>query len=146
MRLTFGMRGLMTVIVTFVLSGVLTGCSLFGSGGESKLPDGNAWRSEVVTAIEDTPGVTWTDVTVNDVDGGLGRKGPVLHGAFEVDETDAQAVIDDVLRRSSDVLGPDSNGVSVDLGVSVSGGPAQKLRNFGYEDVSNGATLWDATH
>lgn len=144
MRLTVRMRASLVVILAVVV-GALSGCALFGIGHERNIPEGDEWRSEVIAALDGTPGVMSYSVTVHDVDSGTGYKGPLIEGSLMV-EGDAQAVVDDALLRMSDVLGPETNGVRIQIAVSVDGGPAQKLREFGYEGVGNGAALWDATH
>lgn len=145
MRLTGGMRGLLALAIALTV-GAVSGCSLFGSGGRDRaVPSGSAWRTEVVAAIEGTPGVTSSSVVVEDSDNGAGRTGPLLFGSIKV-EGEAQTVVDDAMRRVSDVLGPDSDGVRLNVFVSEAGGPAQKLQRYGYDGVSDGAALWEATH
>lgn len=134
----------MSVSVALLLAGVLTGCGIFG-GGRPKVPEGESWRDEVVAALEGTPGVTSVDVTVNDVDDGGGGAGPVVYGKFTV-TGDAQAVVDDAMRRMSDVLGPDSTGVGLNLSVTSPEGTGQNLRDFGYGSARHGGALWEATH
>lgn len=135
-----------TVISALALAAVLTGCSLLGADSDRKVPDGDAWRTEVITAIEDTPGVTSSSVTVQDSDNGAGYEGPLLYGSIKVEGQDAQAVVDEAMLRVSDVLGQESDGVRLNVYVSVSGGPAEKLRKYGYDGVSNGTALWESTH
>lgn len=144
--MTAAMRAVLAVIMTLTLAGAFTGCSLLGSGGDRQVPEGDAWRTEVVTAIEETPGVTSSSVTVEDSDNGAGYEGPLLYGSIKVEEQDAQAVVDEAMRRVSDVLGKESDGVRLNVYVSVAGGPAEKLRQFGYDGVSDGTALWEATH
>ena len=127
-----------------VLVGALTGCAIFGGGG-STVPEGDSWREDVVAALHSTPGVTSADVTVNDVDDGGGGQGPVIYGKFTVGD-DSQAVVDDALRRMSDVLGPDSSGVGLNLSITSPSATGQNLREFGYGDARHGAALWEATH
>ena len=134
----------MTLAAALVLVGLLTGCGLFG-GGRPEVPEGDGWREEVVAALRSTPGVTSADVTVNEVDDGGGGKGPVVYGKFTV-SGDSQAVVDDALRRMSDVLGPDSSGVGLNLSVTSPERRGQTLRDFGYGNTRNGRTLWEATH
>lgn len=140
------MRGVLTVILALALAATLSGCSLLGLGRDRKIPDGDAWRTDVITVIEETPGVTSSSVVVNDVDGGLGRKGPVLYGAIKIDEGDVQAIVDDAMLRVSDVLGSESNGVAINVWITVAGERPQKLHQFGYDGAGHGAALWDATH
>lgn len=136
------MRVLAVVLVGVLLLG---GCSSVGGGrDDDAVPPGDAWRTDVVSAIARTPGVTSTAVSVNDVDSGTGHEGPVLTGYFVV-ARDSQAVVDAVLRRVSDVLGEDSAGVRISLAVTDDSGPRRRLRDFGYDGVSNGRSLWDAT-
>lgn len=144
MRLTGAMRATVSTTVALVLAGLLTGCSLFG-GDRPKVPEGDSWREDVVEALEGTPGVTSADVTVNEVDDGGGGKGPVLYGKFTV-TGDAQSVVDDAMHRVSEVLGPDSRGVGVNLSVTSPEGVGQNLRDFGYGSARHGAALWEATH
>lgn len=134
---------MLRVALTLVVLGALTGCGLFGRDPE--VPEGKAWREEVVTALESTPGVTDVDVTVNEVDSGVGRKGPVIYGKFTVGG-DSQAVVDEALRRMSEVLGPDSDGVGINLSVTSPEGTGQNLREFGYGNMRHGKALWEATH
>jgi len=131
-------------IVLVSLSLALGGCVL-GRSGDDAVPSGDAWRREVLDAISQTPGVTTSSVVVRDVDSGTGHTGPVLTGGVVV-TGDAQRVVDDVLRRASDALGQDSAGDRVNLGISADGAPAQHLDDFGYAQVSNGRSLWEATH
>lgn len=134
----------MRAVTVILLSTALLGaCSLFG-GGNNPVPAGDAWRTEVVDAIAGTPGVTSTEITVHDVDSGSGYKGPLVQGAFSV-TGDAQAVVDDALRRASDVLGEESAGVRIKLSVKPDGGQPQRLDDFGYAGVGNGGSLWGAT-
>lgn len=141
MRLDASMR-----IVTLVLLGtaLLGACSLLGRGA-NPVPAGDAWRTQVVEAIAGTPGVTSTEISVHDVDSGTGYKGPLVQGAFSV-TGDAQAVVDDALRRASDVLGEESAGVRIKLSVKPEGGAPQRIDDFGYTGVGNGGSLWGATH
>lgn len=44
------------VALALVVVGSLAGCGLFAR--DPKVPEGQAWREEVVTALETTPGVT----------------------------------------------------------------------------------------
>ncbi len=134
----------MIVTLTLVLAGVLTGCGIFG-GGPPQVPDSDSWREDVVSALEGTPGVTSADVTVNEVDDGGGRKGPVIYGKLTV-TGDSQAVVDDAMRRMSDVLGPDSSGVGLNLSITSPDATGQNLRDFGYGSVRHGGALWEATH
>lgn len=143
--LTGRMRGLLALTIALAV-GTLGGCALFGIGGEGRaVPEGDAWRTEVVEAIEGTPGVTSSSVVVQESDNGAGYSGPLLYGSIKV-EGDAQAVVDDAMRRVSDVLGEESDGVRLNIYVSASGGPAEKLRTYGYDGVSDGRSLWEATH
>lgn len=66
--------------------------------------------------------MTSTDVTVNEVDGG--GKAPVIYGKLTV-TADSQAVVDDAMRRMSDVLGPDSSGVGLNLSIIFPGATGQ---------------------
>lgn len=138
------MRPVVVLLAAAALS-TLGGCSIFGGGGSTTVPEGDGWRQQVVEAVAATPGVSRHTVTVNDVDSGLGRTGPVITGGVVV-EGDAQAVVDDLLRRISDVLGRESAGVRVSFGVSEGGAPAKNLRDYGYGGVRDGRSLWDATH
>lgn len=140
------MRGVLTVILALAITGALSGCSLFGSGSDLQVPEGEAWRTGVIMAIEDTPGVTSSSVTVQDSDNGAGYQGPLLYGSIKVEGQDVQAVVDEAMLRVSDVLGRESDGVRLNVYVSVSGGPAEKLRKYGYDGVSDGTALWEATH
>lgn len=143
--LTGSMRGLLALTIALAV-GALSGCSLFGLGGEDRqVPQGDAWRAEVVEAIEGTPGVTSSSVVVQESDNGAGYSGPLLYGSIKV-EGDAQAVVDDAMLRVSEVLGQESDGVRLNIYVSADGGPAEKLRQYGYDGVSDGAALWEATH
>lgn len=139
------MRTFLTLILTMVIVSTLSSCGLLGEGRERKVPEGDAWRGDVIAALEATPGVTSSSVTVHDMDSGTGYKGPLVEGSLMIDD-DVQSVVDDALLRLSEVLGPDTNGVHIGIAISVSNGPAQKLREFGYDGVGNGAALWDATH
>lgn len=107
------------------------------------MPPGDAWRAEVVEAIAGTPGVTSADITVHDVDSGFGHKGPLVKGVFSVTD---DAVVDEALRRASDVLGEESAGVRISLSVRVGGAQGRLIEEFGYAGVGNGGSLWDATH
>ena len=145
MGLDVWMRTLFTLLLTMVIVGTLSSCGLLGGGRERKVPEGDAWRGDVIAALEGTPGVTSSSVTVHDMDSGTGYKGPLVEGSLMIDG-DVQSIVDDALLRMSEVLGPDTNGVHIGIAISVSDGPAQKLREFGYDGVGNGAALWDATH
>lgn len=127
------------ILAALGMAAMLGGCS------RGAVPEGDAWRSEVITAIESTPGVTRTTVSVNDVDPGLGSKGPVIHGGV-VTEGDPQPVCDEVLRRVSEVLGQDSSGVGVRLAFGREGSQVQPMRELGYRGVKHGEDLWEATH
>lgn len=133
----------MNLAVTLVLAFVLAGCGI--SRGGPKVPESDTWRADVISAIEGTPGVTVADVTVNEVDDGGGGEGPVIYGKFTV-SGDSQSVVDDAMRRMSDVLGPDSSGVGLNLSITSPEGVGQSLRDFGYGSARHGAALWGATH
>lgn len=134
------MRSVGVILVSSVL---LSACSLFGSS--NPVPAGDAWRTELVDAIAETPGVTSTEITVHDVDSGTGHRGPLVQGAFSV-TGDTQTVVDDALLRASEVLGEESAGVRIKLSVAPDGGAPQRIEDFGYTGVGNGASLWEATH
>lgn len=121
---------------------LLSSCS---SRGNNATPEGDAWRTDVITAIDETPGVKTTELTVHDVDSGSGYKGPLLQGSFTV-EGDAQAVVDEALLRASNVLGRESDGVRIKLSVVVDEETPQRIEAFGYSGIGNGGSLWDATH
>lgn len=140
-----GLTGAMRAATVLLLgTALLSACSLFGHG-RNPVPEGDAWRSEVITAISQTPGVTATDLSVHDVDSGTGHQGPLLQGAFSV-EGETASVVDEALRRASDVLGRESAGVRIKLSVRPHGGGAQRLDELGYPGVGNGEALWEATH
>lgn len=122
---------------------LLTSCSSRGSNNAT--PEGDAWRTDVITAIGGTPGVKATELTVHDVDSGFGYKGPLLQGSFTV-EGDAQAVVDAALLRASDVLGRESDGVRIKLSVIADDEKPQRIEAFGYSGIGNGRSLWGATH
>ena len=71
-----------------------------------------------------------------------GGRGPVTHGKFTV-VGDSPAVVDDAMRRMSDILGPESSGVGRNLSVTSTG---QNRREFGYGSARRGRALWEATH
>lgn len=135
------MRPLLLVTALGLL--VLGGCGR--GGGDDAVPAGDSWREEVVAAIDGTPGVSRTLVTVSDVDSGFGHEGPVVTGGVVV-TGEAQPVVDDLLRRASEVLGQDSAGVRINLTVSTDTAKTQHLDRFGYGEVTNGRSLWEATH
>lgn len=135
----------MSMSLGLVLVGVLTGCGLFGRGGSAQVPESPTWREDAVAAIRETPGVTAAEVTVNDVDDGGGSTGPVVYGKFTV-AGNAQAVVDDALLRLSEVLGPESKGVGLNLSVTSPEGTGQTLGAFGYGGARHGAALWEQTH
>lgn len=141
MRLTGAMRAVLVLVMS---SALLSACSLFGRGDDQSVPEGDAWRTEVITAIEQTPGVVSADLTVNDVDSGTGSRLPLLQGAFTVDG-DTQTVTDEALRRAADVMGEESSGVRVKLSVRDASGTATRISELGYPGVSNGRALWEAT-
>ena len=139
------MRRFLALALTLVVASALSGCGLFGVGHDRKVPEGDAWRGEVIAALEGTPGVTSVDVTVNEVDDGGGGKGPVIYGRITV-TGDSRAVVDDAMRRMSDVLGPDSSGVGLNLSITSPDATGQNLRDFGYGSARHGRALWEATH
>lgn len=141
MRLYGSMRAVTSILLSASLLGA---CSLLG-GRDNPVPEGDAWRTEVVEAIATTPGVTSTEITVHDVDAGTGYKGPLVRGAFSV-TGDTRAVVDDALRRASDVLGEESAGVRIKLSVKAEDGHPRRLDELGYAGVGNGGSLWEATH
>ena len=138
------MRTMVNVTVAFFLVLLLAGCGNAGGGG-AEVPESDAWRDDVVAALEGTPGVTMVDVTVNEVDDGGGGKGPVIYGKFTV-AGDSQDVVDDAMRRMSDVLGSQSRGVGLNLTINSDDATGANLRDFGYGDARHGQALWEATH
>ena len=56
------------------------------------------------------------------------------------------AVVDDALLRLSEVLGPESKGVGLNLSVTSPEGTGQTLGAFGYGGARHGAALWEQTH
>ena len=65
----------MRILTLILLSTTLLGaCSLVGRGA-NPVPAGDAWRTQVVAAIAETPGVTSTEISVHDVDSGTGYTG-----------------------------------------------------------------------
>ena len=143
--MTMRLDGVMRVAAMILVSSSLLGaCSFFG-GDDNPVPGGDAWRTEVVEAIATTPGVTSTEITVHDVDAGTGYTGPLVRGAFSV-TGDTGAVVDDALRRASDVLGEESAGVRIKLSVTGEDGRPRRLDELGYPGVRDGGSLWEATH
>lgn len=138
------MRAFSIVAVAAAVA-VLSGCGIFGRSGE--VPEGDAWRTDVVTAIAQTPGVLSSEnVRVRDVDAGLGGNSPVLLGDVEVEAADPQGAVDAMLTSASEVLGPDSNKVGIRLRITSGDQQALKLADFGYAGVNEGSQLWEATH
>lgn len=131
------------ILTLAVALAITAGCSRGDAGRQ--VPDGDGWRQGVVTAIEDTPGVSSSSVVVQDSDNGAGRSGPLLFGSIKV-LGEPKPIADEAMRRVSDVLGPNSGGVRINIHISSDGGPARKLRQYGYDGVSDGAALWTATH
>ncbi|MDO5735078.1 MAG: hypothetical protein Q4P15_01235 [Propionibacteriaceae bacterium] len=90
------MRKLLALLLTTLVAGVLIGCV----GHARNVPEGDAWRSDAVAALEGTPGATSLSVTVHDVDSGTGYKGPLIQGSLMINN-DVQSVVDDALLRST---------------------------------------------
>lgn len=110
------------------------------------LPDDDAWRREVITAADETPGVVSTDLTVHDVDPGFGYPAPLLQGKIHIGETeDPQPVFDATLRRMSDEIGPQSRGVRIQVQAIQGGTRTEPWIQYGYEDSGNGSDLWERT-
>lgn len=132
-------RGLLAGIV----ASALAAC---GRGGSDEVPAGDAWRTEVVDAIQGTPGVANADIRVADVDSGTGQEGPHVEGGVHIPGGDVQPVVDELVRRVTDVLGQESSGVYVNIRVRTDDRLHGRLSDYGYPSPANGRQLYDAVH
>lgn len=117
-----------------------------GRGGGDEVPTGEAWRSEVVEAIEGTPGVASAEVRVQDVDSGTGHEGPQVQAGVHIPGGDVQQVVDEMLRRVTDALGRDSAGVYLNIRVRTDDDQHGRISDYGYPSPTNGRELYDVIH
>lgn len=128
----------MAVVIMVALSGCLW--------QRPVVPDDDAWRSGVITAAEETPGVAFTELTVHDVDPGFAYPAPLLQGTIHIEETeDPQTVFDTALRRMSDEIGPQSRGVRIKVQALQDDERTKPWIQYGYEGPGNGSDLWERT-